>query len=345
MKFLFMLTAALAAAQPASQVYCKASQLNSRNMKGLYGGRTEMFQTQIECRNYGLAPAQIDGIAMDLSLPTINSLPSAQASALLTKTFNGQPGQQMARDASIGLGVLGALEAGGGKVGAFLSVGPFGLIVAAVMTVTQYVIPLFTANEPPLNFTNQCDQISAGMMLAPGASITCMTYIQKPPKGATPLPGAFTFNLVTAPPTPGPLPPAPPVQLRPGMQPLPDRSGAFVAPHCWTDQNTTERICVNGSGVTYRPDLPAGTPNVIRQGAVYRVDPDGSLDHLTYARKLYYAGDYRGSVREYNAAIREHDSPDVWIESAGALYNDGPEARELSEIVLEHFQDQYKEKR
>ena len=40
---LVMLTAAFAAAQPASQVYCKASLLNSRNMKGLSAG-SEAFK-------------------------------------------------------------------------------------------------------------------------------------------------------------------------------------------------------------------------------------------------------------------------------------------------------------
>ncbi len=174
-----------------------------------------MFQTRTSCKNLGLFPQPIDGVTLDLSTPTINSVPSNIASADLQKTYNNQLGQRFSRDSTVGIGVLGMLQAG--KY-AFLSATPFGIIVAAYAVFTQYVVPLFTANEPPLDFSNQCDQTPAGLVLASGASFSCVGFIQKPAKGQPLLPGSFDFYLLGsnsgAPPIPGPIPPPSPVQLR-----------------------------------------------------------------------------------------------------------------------------------
>lgn len=250
---LFILGAGLVLAQtPASgPVFCKTSLLNSINMKGLYGGRTPMFQAQVECQNYGLADAKVSAVTIDLSMSTVNSLPAAQASALLTKTFNGQPGQQIAHDSIAAIGILGALQAG--KY-AFVAAGPFGWVVAGVALATQYIIPLFTANQIPLDFSNQCGNLQNGMMLAAGASMTCTTYIQKPPKGYPLLPGAFTFNLLTdSPPTPGPLPNSAPVQLR-----RPEHGALHINPDAvlGTEQFRAALRLANAS-LDKNPDNPA----------------------------------------------------------------------------------------
>ena len=212
---LAFLLAALPAFCQAPSAECKASLLGSANMKGIYGGRTSVYQANINCLNLTSGPVVITGVALDLSMATLNTMPSATAQALLTKTYNNQPGQVAGRDMTLGIGVLGVLEASKGL--AFLAAGPFGLAVAAVVGAVQYVIPFFTQNEVPLSFGQPCDQVTSGTMIAAGASLTCTAWIQKPPKGAAPLPGAFTFVLVNASnyPVPGPLPPPAPVQLRP----------------------------------------------------------------------------------------------------------------------------------
>lgn len=225
-----------------------------------------MFQAQVECQNYGLTDAKISAVTLDLSMSTVNSIPAAQAQSLLTKTFNGQPGQQITHDSIAAIGVLGALQAG--KY-AFVAAGPFGWVVAGVALATQYIIPLFTANQIPLDFSNQCGNLQNGMMLAAGASMTCTTYIQKPPKGYPLLPGTFTFNLLTdAPPIVGPPPNPSPVQLRRpergAIHVNPDRLAAPVTANasplqpngyvCWMDA-TYGMVCNNPSGTTLQPSV------------------------------------------------------------------------------------------
>ena len=144
-----------------------------------------------------------------MALPTLDTIPASDASAMLTRTYNNQPGQRVARDLTTGLGVWGVIELSG-KI-AFSST-VVGAVVSSVVAAIQYIIPTFTNNEPPLNLSNQCDGIT-GVTLAAGQSLTCTIYINKPPKGSTQIPSAFCFTLGGTPVTP--LPPAPPVQLRP----------------------------------------------------------------------------------------------------------------------------------
>ena len=188
---------------------CKLALGSSATMKGLYGGRTQVIQGRVSCSNTSLNNVTISGVNLDLALPTLDTIPASDASAMLTRTYNNQPGQRVARDLTTGLGVWGVIELSG-KI-AFSST-VVGAVVSSVVAAIQYIIPTFTNNEPPLNLSNQCDGIT-GVTLAAGQSLTCTIYINKPPKGSTQIPSAFGFTLGGTPVTP--LPPAPPVQLRP----------------------------------------------------------------------------------------------------------------------------------
>lgn len=207
---------------------CKGSFIGSTAMKGIYGGRTTVFQLDVICRNNSIVQSQpITGALVSLAMPTINTMPAGIANLLLTQTFNNQPSQQFSRDATLGLGVLGALEGAGGKL-AIIGTGPFGWIVAGVVTATQYLIQYFTKTVP-LNLTNQCDSIGAGsggVIIPSGGTFECTAFVSKPPKTATPLPSTITFDLLAGW-TPSPLPPPPPVQLR-----QPQHSAEERAPKC-----------------------------------------------------------------------------------------------------------------
>lgn len=197
------------AAQPS--VGCKVSFGSSSVMRDLYGGKVSVIQGRVNCQNFGIAASSISGVTIDYSLPTVNTVPAGDASAMLTKTYNNQPGKRISRDLTTGLGAFGALEAAKTiSIGA----GPAGIVVAAIVTAIQYIIPSFTANEPALNLSNQCDNI-AGITLAAGQTLTCTIYIRKPGKGDPPLPAAFQFAINAALPGTVTTPIAPPVSLRP----------------------------------------------------------------------------------------------------------------------------------
>lgn len=195
------------AAQP--NVYCKVSFGSSATMHDLYGGKASVIQARVNCLNGSAAPAQISGVLIDLSLPSVNTIPAADASALLTKTYRNQTGERLSRDLTTGLGAFGVLEA---SKAITLSAGPAGWVVAGIIAAIQYVVPSFTANEPPLNLANQCDTVS-DIMIPASASFSCTMYIRKPAKTDPALPAAFTFA-ISATPAPAPPPPAPPVQLK-----------------------------------------------------------------------------------------------------------------------------------
>ena len=58
------------------------------------------------------------------------------------------------------------------------------------------------------------------------------------------------------------------------------------------------------------------------------------------ARKLYFAGeDYPESVRQYNAAMKEHpeDRDGILNEMTGSLYHDGPMGVALADVINNHY--------
>ena len=133
------------------------------------------------------------------------------------------------------------------------------------------------------------------------------------------------------------IPSTPPIIVTPQLRSqsrlaIPQMTGPY--PQCWMAPEDGNRYCRNMSGVIFRPDLPNGTPNVVTQPQTFIVDPEGNLDHLTTARKLYFAGEYSRSVKEYNAAIREHpEDRGIFSEMTGALYNDGPFGIALADYI------------
>lgn len=92
--------------------------------------------------------------------------------------------------------------------------------------------------------------------------------------------------------------------------------------------------------------LPPSPPPVQlkrRLSETIHINPDASavqLSHLDYARQLYYAKEYRQSLAEYNAAIKEHpEDAGLWREASGSLYQLGDEGKELAGIILEKYKN------
>lgn len=206
----------MAAQTPATQgiVACKLSIEGSQTMKDLYGGKVPLYAGNVTCKNYASVTVGPIGAAdLYLALGTINTMTAADASALLTKTYSRSVASQAGtavQSANTGLGLLAGLKQ------LSISASSLGWIGFGVGIFSQAVLPFFTAGQPNLTslLANQCDSMS-NVSLAPGQSISCTIYIQKPPK-KTVLPGAVPFDLVpSGPPTPGSLPPPAPVQLRP----------------------------------------------------------------------------------------------------------------------------------
>jgi hypothetical protein len=220
MKTLLFLLALPICAQTTG-IPCVLKLGSSATMRGLYGGKTQVVQGRVSCKNYGLDPITASGVDIDLGTPTLDTVPASDASAMLTRTYYNQKGQVISRDLTTGLGVWGAIELSA-KITFSSTI--VGAIVMGAVAAIQYIIPSFTNNEPPLNLSNQCDNVS-GVTLASGQTLTCTIYITKPPK-STVLPSTLAFTLGGVPATPGPPPVAPPLQLKA------PHTGASIDPRC-----------------------------------------------------------------------------------------------------------------
>lgn len=208
----WIITAALPLPMLAQSFPCKGSFVGSTQMKGIYGGNTTVFQLHLGCRNASLTQSQpISGTLIDLAMQSIPTVPDGLSSVLLAQAFANQPSQRFANDATLGLGVLGALEGAGGKL-ALIGAGPFGWIVAGVVTATQYLIKYFTKTAPGLTLTTQCPGTNSPVVIPAGGTFECDKFVPKPPKDSARLPSTINFDLL-GPWAPVPLPPPPPVQL------------------------------------------------------------------------------------------------------------------------------------
>lgn len=215
MKLLILvLFSSLCFGQVDQSVGCKISLLSSMNLKGLTGGKVGMFKGRLTCKNYSINDVPITGPDFDLSIPTVNTVSSSDASALLNKTYFNQFGQRIDGDIGAAEGLLGGIVSVG-KVA--ISSTTIGTIVSIAEGIRKYILPRFNVGQSPLDLTNQCDLIgtTGDAVLKAGKTMTCTVYIQKPPKGAALLPSVITFDLaVVAPPIFQPQPPIPPVMLK-----------------------------------------------------------------------------------------------------------------------------------
>ncbi len=206
---LFGLLLAAAALASGQGIVCKASMGSSTTMRDLYGSKVSLIQGRVNCFNNGPSASAISGVAIDISLPGLNTIPASTASAMLAKAYNHQPGERSSRELGAALGAVGILEAARyGSIGA----GPLGLIAAAAVGVQQYLIPALKAGEAPLDLTNQCDSFPS-TPLAVGGEFTCTFYVKKPVKGDPAISSSFDFAINTAPAI-GPQPEPPPLQLQ-----------------------------------------------------------------------------------------------------------------------------------
>lgn len=256
-----------ALAQPSqSLVYCSAHLESSFMAKDLYGGKLGFFIATIECKNYSATPSpQISGVDFDLSMSNTDTVDTGDASAIITKTFNAQKGQQWSRGVNTATGSIGAgLALNAVKITARGA----GLIMGISSIVEEFIIPLFTANEPPLDLSNQCGSLQPMLIPAMG-DLKCKAYIVQPPKGQPLLPSVIPFTILTAPPAIPAPPPIAPVKLRggpsgalreyapPAAAPLPSLAEPPAAPAALPVDR--ELINIPAQEVTFsRPDIYAG---------------------------------------------------------------------------------------
>src|SRR5579864_3743420 len=173
----FLVIAGLQAQTPAPQeaVACKLTLEGSATAKKLNGGKLSLFKGRVEGKNYSASSVAIGGVDISLSLSTTNTIAAVDSQALMNLAYVNRPGQRAARDLTAAIGAVGALEVA--KV-LGLAAGPLGWIMAGGAIITQYLIPLFTAGQPPLDLSNPCDSLQT--TLTAGQSFSCTIYIQKP---------------------------------------------------------------------------------------------------------------------------------------------------------------------
>ena len=311
---------AFAQSQPGDIVACNLSIEGSATMKQLYGKKVPLYTGSVVGKNYSASMISISSVDIYLALETVNRLPNSDASAILTKAFNGQPIQEI----SSGIGLAAAGVGIATAVGSPITIGARALayILFGITFGQNALVPFLQAGQPSLSslLANQCESMGSGgtLILQPGGTFGCNMFIQKA-TGVSLLPTNIPFDLfIDAPPAPSPLPaPTPLLRTVRPMRAVPGND-------------------------PYRNSNPPQPPLRGTPGASLHINPDAvaaQLSHVDMARKLYWEHDYDGADYEYNMAIKENpaDAPALWREASAAIAQINPGGKELAARLLEKY--------